>query len=244
MNISGKVAVVTGSAKRVGKSILLALAKRGAHVVINYRTSREEAEKTRLEAQACGVEAFIIQADISTVKGAHKLISGTLKIFKNVDILVNSASIYDKTPFGKISEGDWDSHMNTNLKAAFFLSQEAGIHMRRQKRGKIVNIIDSDVRQPYNDYLPYFVSKSGMVGLTYCLAKELAPHIQVNAISPGPVFLQPQWGASVRRAILKQTPLQRIGSPEDIANAVLFCIEGTDFMTGAVIPVDGGQHIE
>ena len=115
--------------------------------------------------------------------------------------------------------------------------------MLKSKRGKIINIIDSDTHRPYPGYLPYLVSKSGMVGLTYCLAKELAPNIQVNAVSPGPVMLPDRWGEKARKAVIAETPLKRIGSPEDIANAVLFCVEGTDFMTGAVIPVDGGQHI-
>ncbi len=115
--------------------------------------------------------------------------------------------------------------------------------MLKQKRGKIVNIIDSDIRRPYKEYLPYLVSKSGLEGLTLCLAKELAPHIQVNGVAPGPVLLPKEWGPKIVKTILAETPLNRLGKPEDIASAVLFCVEGTDFMTGAVIPVDGGQHI-
>jgi NAD(P)-dependent dehydrogenase (short-subunit alcohol dehydrogenase family) len=243
MEIQGKVAIVTGAAKRVGKAIALALAGRGAHIVVHYRSSASEAEKTAQAVRAMGVRAELVRGDLSSAKQAAGVVSQTLRRFGWVDILVNSASLYVRTPFGKISEKDWDAHLDTNLKGIFFLSQAAGTAMLRKKSGKIVNIIDSDVTHPYLHYAPYLVSKSGLVGLTYCLAKELAPHVQVNGVSPGPVVLPPDWGPKVKKAIIRATPLARIGDPQDIANGVLFCVEGTDFMTGAVIPIDGGQHI-
>lgn len=161
-----------------------------------------------------------------------------------IDILVNAASQFNETPFGDITEDDWDIHLNVNLKGIFFLSQYIAKAMLCQKKGKIVNIIDAHVSHPYLNYLPYLVSKSGLIGLTHCLAKELAPYIQVNGISPGPVLVQPTWSPEMIRGIVDSVPLQRIGSPEDIANGVLFCLEGTDFMTGAIIPIDGGQSLQ
>ena len=243
MNLKGRVAIVTGSAKRVGQAIALALAKNGANIAVHYFSSGKEAEKTANQIRRFGVKAHSIQGDLSQLEEAEKIVSQTLKIFGRVDILVNSASVYERTNFGNISGEDWDSHLNINLRAVFFLSQAAAKPMFKKKAGKIINIIDSDVHRPYKNYLPYLVSKSGLVGLTYCLAKELAPFIQVNGISPGPVMLQKSWGPKIKEAIVRTTPLKRIGSPEDIANAVLFCVLGTDFMTGAVIPIDGGQHI-
>ena len=243
MEIKGKVALVTGSAKRVGKSIALALARKGAHVLVHYRTSKQEALSTVDQIRQMGVQSWAVRADLSSVKQIHQLVNQAHRHFTGIDICVHSASVFESTPFGKISELQWDSHADPNLKGIFFLSQEVAKDMRRKKSGKIITIIDSDVHQPYADYLPYLVSKAGLVGLTVCLAKELAPNIQVNGVAPGPVLLQDHWGPAVVREILKQTPLKRIGSPEDIAQAVLFCVEGTDFMTGAVIPVDGGQHI-
>lgn len=244
MRLKNRVAIVTGSAKRVGKAIALSLAKRGANLIIHYKNSKKEAEKTVLEIKKIGRKACAIEADLDSSQDCSRMVKEALAVFGRIDILVNSASIYEETRFGAIREELWDKHLNTNLKGPFFLSQAAAKGMLKNKSGKIVNIIDSDIHKPYKHYLPYLVSKSGMAGLTYCLAKELAPYIQVNGVSPGPVLLQKDWGPKIKAAILKVTPLKKIGSPQDIANAVLFCIEGTDFMTGAIIPVDGGQHIE
>lgn len=243
MEIKGKVAIVTGSAKRVGKSIALALAQRGAHVIIHYKSSEDHAYSTVETIKSYGVESYAFSGDLSSPAEAASLVHKTLRHFPTVDILVNSASIYERTPLARITEKEWDKHLDTNLKGAFFIAQAAARVMLKQKSGKIVNIIDSDVHRPYKEYLPYLVSKTGMVGLTQCLAMELAPHVQVNGVSPGPVLMQPHWGSNIVKAIIKTTPLGRIGQPEDVANTVLFCIEGTDFMTGAIIPIDGGQHI-
>ncbi|OGR56747.1 MAG: hypothetical protein A3I11_03565 [Elusimicrobia bacterium RIFCSPLOWO2_02_FULL_39_32] len=244
MQLKNRVALVTGSAKRVGKTIALALAKRGANLIIHYKNSKKEAEKTVLEIKKIGRKACALKADLASSQDCLQMVKEALAIFGRIDILVNSASVYEEARFGEIREELWDQHLNTNLKAPFFLSQAVSKGMLKNKSGKIINIIDSDIHKPYKHYLPYLVSKSGMAGLTYCLAKELAPYVQVNGISPGPVLLQKDWGPKIKAAILKVTPLKKIGSPEDIANAVLFCIEGTDFMTGAIIPIDGGQHIE
>lgn len=243
MEIQGKVAIVTGSAKRVGKIIALALARRGAHVMVHYRTSEKEAQETVKQVRSLGVKSYAVKADLLSFSEAKKIVRKTFQYFGRVDIVVNSASIYEKTPFAKISERDLDAHLNVNLKSAFVISQEAAKIMLNQKCGKIINIIDSNIVRPRTNYLPYIVSKFGLIGLTITLAKELAPYIQVNAISPGPVMLSDHYSSKLRHAIIQATPLSCIGKPEDIANAVVFCIEGTDFMTGAVIPVDGGQHL-
>ena len=243
MILKNKVALVTGSAKRVGKNIALTLAKHGVHVIVHYRTSKSDALRAVKEIQSLGVRSQSYSADLSKVLDIQKLIKQIKKDFGQIDILINSASVYEKTYFDKISEQDWNIHLDTNLKSIFFLSQACSRMMLKQKSGKIVNIIDSDIHHPYNHYLPYMVSKAGLAGLTYCLAKELAPHIQVNGISPGPVLMQDHWGPKIIKEIIDVTPLKKIGSPQDISNAVLYCLEGTDFMTGAIIPIDGGQHI-
>lgn len=243
MQLQNKVAVVTGAAKRVGRAIALALARRGAHIIVHYRSSSNEAASVAREIRALGVEALPVKADLSSARQAEGVIKTAARKFGHVDILVNSASIYEKTPLGQVTEQEWDRHLDVNLKSIFFMSQAAADIMQRQKTGKIVNIIDSDTRNPYAGYTPYLVSKAGLEGLTRCLALELAPKIQVNGVSPGPVALPPGWGEKMRRAIIKATPLRRIGTPQDIANAVLFCVESADFMTGAIIPVDGGQHL-
>lgn len=244
MELNHSTAIVTGAAKRVGKSIALALAKKGVNIILHYNHSEEEAKATAHLLEKEGVEVFCIRADLSSVEEIESFTSLALSRMGKIDILVNAASQFLETPFELITEADWDIHLNVNLKGIFFLSQSVAKSMVQQKKGKIVNIIDAHIEHPYLNYLPYLVSKSGLVGLTYCLARELAPHIQVNAISPGPVLAQPTWGPEMIREIIDTVPLQRMGSPEDIANGVLFCVEGTDFMTGAIIPIDGGQRLK
>lgn len=244
MNLKDSVAIVTGAAKRVGKSIALALAKKGAHIVLHYNRSETEALATAKLLEKEGVKVFCIKADLLRMEEIETFVSQALAKAGKIDILVNAASQFNETPFVNISEADWDMHLNVNLKGIFFLSQHVAKSMLQRKSGKIVNIIDAHISHPYLNYLPYLVSKSGLVGLTHCLARELAPHIQVNGVSPGPVLAQPTWGPEVIREIIDSVPLQRLGSPEDIASGVLFCIEGSDFMTGAIIPIDGGQRLK
>ncbi len=244
MELQGSVAIVTGGAKRVGKSMALALAKRGVSIVLHYNHSEEEAIQTARLIEAEGVKSFCLKANLSKVSEIEKFIAEAMTAAGRIDILINSASQFKETPFENISEADWNSHLDTNLKGPFFLSKLVSQSMLAQRKGKIVNIIDAHISRPYLHYLPYLVSKTGLVGLTYCLARELAPHIQVNAVAPGPVLMQPDWSPDVIREITDSVPLQRIGSPEDIAKGVLFCVEGSDFMTGAIIPIDGGQRLK
>jgi NAD(P)-dependent dehydrogenase (short-subunit alcohol dehydrogenase family) len=244
MELKGSTAIVTGAAKRVGKAIACALAHRGVNIVVHYHHSEAEAHATVQLLEREGVRVFCIRADLSCVHEIDTFIAEVRTRAGDVDILVNAASQFNETPFGTITEGEWDLHLDVNLKAVFFLSQGIAKSMLQQKKGKIVNIIDAHISHPYLHYVPYLVSKTGLVGLTHCLARELAPHIQVNAIAPGPVLAQPSWSPELIREIIDSVPLRRMGSPEDIAKGVLFCIEGTDFMTGAVIPIDGGQRLQ
>lgn len=244
MEVKGSVAIVTGAAKRVGKSIALALARKGANIILHYNHSEEEAHATARLIEKEGVHVYCIKANLSDIQQIQSFVSESYAQAGAIDILVNSASQFKETPFGNISEADWDTHLDVNVKAVFFLSQAVATSMLAQRRGKIVNIIDAHISRPYLRYLPYLVSKSGLLGLTYCLARELAPHIQVNAISPGPVLMQPSWGPEEVQEIIDSVPLHRVGSPEDIASGVVFCVEGSDFMTGAVIPIDGGQRLK
>jgi len=244
MELKNSTAIVTGAAKRVGKSIALALAKKGVNIVLHYNHSEKEAKETASLLEKEGVKVFPIQADLSHVKEIENFVSCALQRASKVDILVNSASQFNETPFGQISEADWNSHLDVNVKGVFFLSQAVAKSMLQQKSGKIVQLIDAHISRPYLNYLPYLVSKSALVGLTQCLAKELAPHIQVNAISPGPVLMQPSWSKDEVAHIINSVPLKRLGTPEEIAKGVLFCLEGPDFMTGAIIPIDGGQRLK
>lgn len=241
--IENKVALVTGGAKRVGREIALTLARRGARIVLHYNTSRREALQVVREIEKMGGCAAAFQADISKAASVHKMVASVLKAFRQIDICVNNAAVFKRTPFPSLSEKDWDFHLNTNLKGTFLVAKAVAPQMIRRKTGVIINLADWAGLRPYANYIPYCVSKAGVICLTQALAKTLAPHIRVNAIAPGPVLLPRRLSKKDEYNIIEHTPLKRIGSPQDIANAVVFLIEGTDFVTGHTLMVDGGRLI-
>jgi len=240
---AGKIALVTGAARRVGKAIALALADRGAHVIISYKTSGAEALATLREIEARGVQGMVLQGNITRSSDVDTMVRRVVERFGSIDILVNNASNYYKTPFATLTEVQWDDLVGTNLKGTFLVSKRVGDEMLMAGGGKIINLADWAGLRPYKDYLPYCVAKAGVIALTLSLAKALAPHIQVNAIAPGPVMLPEDASDTLREAIVRATPLRRIGAPTDIAQTVVFLVEGSDFITGAIIPVDGGRLI-
>lgn len=243
MTLQEKVALVTGSAKRIGRAVANALADRGVHQAVHYRTSKTEAEDAVKLFRVLGVEAESFQADLSQVKEVEALASEVLKRFGRLDILVNNASVFFPSPLGEVTDLQWDTLINTNLKGPFFLAQKVGLAMKAAVGGTIINIGDWAAERPYTGYLPYCISKAGVVAMTKGLAKALAPEVRVNCINPGPVMLPEDLSEAEKEEVMRKTPLQRTGSPADIANAVVFLCEGTDFMTGAVITVDGGRTV-
>lgn len=243
MKLQGATALVTGGAKRVGKEIALELARHKARVAISYQTSGKEAEKTVREIESLGTEALAVAGDVAKARDVDRLIQAVHKAWGSLDILINNAAIYEETSFDHLTEKDWDRHLEINLKGPFLCAKAAAAIMLKQGRGKIINMADWSGIRPYKNYLPYCVSKAGVIALTKALALELAPAIQVNCILPGPILLPENYGEKERQAIIAETPLRRLGSPQDIASAVLFFIEGSDFVTGALLPVDGGRLI-
>lgn len=243
MNLQNKVALVTGGSKRVGLAIALSLARRGSHVAITYRKSRQEADAAIKKLKSFGIKALAVRADLTRASDVKRAIQAVNRKFGRLDILVNSASNFERVAFSKLAEHDWDSAIDTNLKGPFLCALYASRLMQKQGSGKIINIADWAGVRPYRDYLPYCVSKAGVLGLTKALAKELAPAIQVVAIAPGPVLPPPGMSRKEKERVVKRVPLKRWGKPEDIANTVVFLIEGTDFMTGSAVFVDGGQLI-
>jgi NAD(P)-dependent dehydrogenase (short-subunit alcohol dehydrogenase family) len=163
--------------------------------------------------------------------------------FGRIDILINNAAAYFKTPLLNATEEDWDRLIDVNLKAPFFCAKLAAGYMKEQGSGQIINISDVAAYNPWVDYLPYCISKAGVATLTRGLAKELAPEIQVNAVAPGTVLMSEDASEDYTSAIRERTLLKRIGQPRDIANTILFLLEGSDYITGAVIPVDGGSSL-
>ncbi len=243
MTLHEKVALVTGSAKRIGRAVANALADRGVHQAVHYRTSKTEADEAVELFRVLGVEAESFQADLSQVKEVEALASEVLKRFGRLDILVNNASVFFPSPLGEVTDLQWDTLINTNLKGPFFLAQKVGLAMKAAVGGTIINIGDWAAERPYAGYLPYCISKAGVVAMTKGLAKALAPEVRVNCINPGPVMLPEDLSEAEKEEVMRKIPLQRTGSPADIANAVVFLCEGTDFMTGAVITVDGGRAV-
>ncbi len=240
MEIQNTKVVVTGSARRVGRHIALHLARNGADVVIHYNSSDEEAMDLRAEIENMGRDSYTVQADISNLDEVKDLIDEANRKLDGIDVLVNNASIFPKTPIEEITPDDWSKNIDINLRAPFFASLYTA---EKMDSGKIISIADWSAFRPYRNYLPYCISKAGIVAMTKGLAKELAPEINVNAVAPGPVLLPEDFTEDEKQSIIEETPLNRIGSPEDIAKGIRFLME-SDFMTGSVIPIDGGRLIE
>jgi NAD(P)-dependent dehydrogenase (short-subunit alcohol dehydrogenase family) len=242
MEIHGKVALVTGAARRVGRTIALGLAGRGATLAVHYRNSASQAAQTVAAIEAAGGRARAFHADLERVDEIEAMINSVATTFGSIDILVNSASVFYRKPLEELTERDWDVNLDTNLKAPFFAAKFAGAIMRRQGAGAIVNIGDSAGIRPYNNYLPYTVSKSGLIGLTQALAKALAPQVQVNCLALGPVLAPEDYSAGQIEGLARSTLIKRLGAPEDVASGVLFLCEN-NFATGATLVLDGGRLI-
>ncbi|MBI4228528.1 MAG: SDR family oxidoreductase [Deltaproteobacteria bacterium] len=242
MNIKDRVIIVTGGARRIGRAICLILAERGAKIVINYNRSENEAHEllTIINGINDG-SAIAVKADVSNPEEVQNMIESTIDHFQAIDILVNNAAIFFKTKLFAISESDWDLFMNTNLKGPFLCSQKVGKIMSEKGSGKIINIVDSFViSKESRHYIPYMVSKAGLIMLTKTLASTLAPDIHVNAIAPGPVLFPDDLAEEEKRYAVEGTALKRIGSPEDIAMGVIFLIE-SEYITGEVLHINGGM---
>ena len=243
MELRGRWALVTGAAKRVGRAIARELATRGMHVVVHYNTSQDEAAAAVRELEALGVQAVALRADLGRADDVRTLAEAGEARSGGIAVLVNSASNYFRTPFDDLTEEVWDASLDVNLKGPFLLSWHLGRAMRARGEGRIVNITDWSGERPYRSYLPYTVSKAGLICLTKALAKELAPEVAVNAVSPGPVLAPEDMSDAEKQAVTRATPLGRFGSPEDVARCVRFLAEEANFTTGAVFLVDGGRLI-
>jgi NAD(P)-dependent dehydrogenase (short-subunit alcohol dehydrogenase family) len=249
VNLQGKVAVVTGSAHRVGKAIALALAREGMHIAVHYGSSEQAAQETAREIESLGVRAVPAQADLRDAAQIDRLFQIIQQEFGRLDVLVNSASSFVKQPFDAITSDDWDNVMQTNLRAPFLCTQRAARLMRATSRpadepAAIVNIVDLSGIYPWRSFVQHGVSKAGLVHLTHVAAYELAPAVRVNAIAPGAI-LPPQGidlDSDTWRKLGERTPLGRTGHPDYIGQTVVF-LATNDYITGAVIPVDGGEHL-
>ncbi|MDP2155314.1 MAG: pteridine reductase [Sulfuricella sp.] len=242
--MQGKVVLITGGAKRVGAAICRRLHGAGANLMIHYRSSAAEAEALRDELNRNRPDsAALAQADLHDVKRLPDLVAATVKRFGRLDVLINNASSFYPTAVGEIGEKDWHDLLGTNLKAPLFLSQAAAERLRHS-HGCIVNIADIHAERPMKSYVVYSIAKAGLVALTKSLAHELGPEVRVNAVAPGPIMWpeeDPAFDDQERRRIVAHTLLKREGSPDDIARAVLFLVKDAPYITGTILPVDGGR---
>jgi pteridine reductase len=223
----------------VGREIALELARGGADLYVHYRSSAGPAEETAGEVRALGRQATLVSGDLGVAEDVARVASET----EDADLLVNSASIFPRTPLAEVTVEAWDEIFDVNLRGPFFLARTLGLAMKGRGRGVVVNIADWAGYRPYRGYLPYCLSKAGILAMTQGLAKVLAPEVRVNAVAPGPVMLPEDMTEEERAVVMRGTPLGREGSPTDVAKAVRFLAEGSDFITGAVLTVDGGRLI-
>jgi len=238
--LQGRVALVTGSAKRLGRAVALRLAEEGADVVIHHRSSGAEAASAVAEIVKLGRRAVAMAADLTKNSDIKRLFDETGEHFGRLDILVNSAANFLHTEFASTPEQIWDAALDTNLKAPFFCSQAAA-PLLKKSHGVIINFADVGGILGWTGYIPHCVSKAGVIMLTRCLAKELAPEVRVNAIAPGTITMPgdpPEWEAD----FINRVPLRRTGEPSDIADAVMYLI-GAKFVTGQVLILDGGRTL-
>jgi len=239
-SLQGRVALVTGAAKRIGRAVAVRLATEGADVVIHYNRSKSEADATVAEIAKLGRKSIAVQADLCSLAQIKRLFQQTTEHFGRLDILINSAANFLPAHLDDTTEKMWDAALDTNLKAPFFCAQAAA-PMLKKSSGVIINFADIGGILPWPGYIPHCASKAGVIMLTKCLAKALAPEVRVNAIAPGTITMSgdpSEWETD----FIRRAPLQRAGTTEDVADAVSYLIHAK-FVTGQLLIVDGGRTL-
>jgi NAD(P)-dependent dehydrogenase (short-subunit alcohol dehydrogenase family) len=242
MQIEGAVVLITGAALRVGRCIARHLAAQGAHIVFSYYRDDEPWQEAKAEFERCGVRALAVQTEIQDAAQVRRLVETAHKAFGRIDVLVNNASVWLKSPLLDITEADWDLALDVNLKGPFLCAQVVAPIMLEQGAGAIINITDLSAFQVWAGYAHHAASKAGLVSLTKSLAVELAPTIRVNAIAPGTVLLPDGAPPEKKQWAEDMSLLKCVGQPDDVADLVIFLVEH-DFMTGGVYHVDGGRAL-
>lgn len=242
MEIKGRTALITGGAHRVGKAIALAMAQAGANVVVNYHRSAEAAEATAAEARALGAGALAVQANIADAEQVAGLIAAGQDRFGGIDILINNASLFERTPVPTSDFSAWHRVIDILIHGSFYCANGVAPLMLERGAGVIINILDLSVWEAWPNLTAHCVGKTGLWALTRQLALELAPTIRVNGVAPGPVLPPPGYDQAKIDRTRQQTLLNRWGAPEDVSEAVLFLV-AAEYITGEVIVVDGGQRL-
>jgi pteridine reductase len=241
MEPRGRVALVTGAGRRVGRAIAAALGARGMRVAVHYHGSESGARETAAMVEKAGSEAHVMAGDLRDPAAPAALLRAVMDRFGSLDLLVNSAAVMERTPFGSVTAEQWDAMFALNLRAPFLLSQAAAPELARHN-GAIVNIADLAAFESWPAYVPHGITKAGVVQMTRALARVLAPRVRVNAVAPGAVLPPDDWDESSKDRLVETTPMRRLGSPEDVAHAVVYLVEA-DYVTGDTLIVDGGRHV-
>ncbi len=234
-----RVALVTGGAVRLGRAIALGLARAGHELVVTYRSSADEAERTRLEIEALGRRCRLVRADLVLADAAEEAVAAAREGFGRLDVVVNSAASFRAVPLTEVDAREWDAVMALNVRAPHLVVRAAA-DLLTESRGAVVNVTDLSAFQAWSRYPHHAVSKAALAHLTRIQARSLAPHVRVNAVAPGAVLAPEDWSAQRWDDVASRAALQRTGSPEDVVDAVLYLV-GAEFVTGHVLPVDGGR---
>lgn len=243
-DMTGKIALVTGAAVRVGRAIALCLGEAGADVGVHYRSHEGEAEALARELRSMGRRALLLPADLRDASAVRGMFDRVAKEWGGLDALVNSASVFRRTPLDEATDEEWAEHLDVNLTAPWLCVRAALPLLRARGGGKVVNIVDVSAQRPWPSYIPHSVSKAGLLALTRGLAARLASEgIAVNAVAPGPVLFPVDYDEQARARVLRRVPAGRAGTPEDVASAVLYLCTASSFVTGALLNVDGGQAL-
>ena len=245
ISLQGQTVVVTGGAKRLGRAVAVECARAGADVIITYRTSRDEAAQTVRDLQkiAPGARFAARNLDVSSNQEVANFVRTIENDFGGATALVNNAAIFERTPVENWDEAAFDAHINANLKGPYLLSAQFAALFKKKNGGHILNFADIHAWRPLANYVPYCVSKAGIVMLTQSMAKALAPDVRVNCICPGTITLPADEKMGSQAELVARIPMRRTGTEEEIARTAVFLLGGPAFITGAVLPVDGGESL-
>lgn len=242
MHLKDRVVLITGAAHRVGKATALRLARQGCRIAVHYRSSPDAAEQVAEQCRELGADGATFAADLSDRDQVAALVPAVLDHYGQIDILINNASIFPVMPIEEFSLEQWDQTLQVNLTAPMMLVDAAKSELIKRK-GRIINLCDISTARPWPEHLAYMVSKGGLDTLTRVLAKALAPDVNVCGIAPGAVEWPPDYDEATKTRLTERIPLRRAGSAEDIASAAEFLLRDGDYLTGIIVPVDGGRQI-